>query len=179
MFNESVPAGQTVTKTWNVNLEGQYYNATGAYTNDAVNIAVTGENAGLVSVKIEKHDKKGVTAWLCNDSTGDDCPASLPYYLLSQRGGVGQFMQLYINPEIAVSNQGEGGLTSSDKPHLENALKYMQAGDYLFVQYGFNGESPASLKKNLPRYYEAAHSCGKHNRKTLKLILGFISRHME
>lgn len=162
MFNESVPAGQTVTKTWNVNLEGQYYNATGAYTNDAVNIAVTGENAGLVSVKIEKHDKKGITAWLCNDSTGDDCPASLPYYQLSQRGGVGQFMQLYINPEIAISNQGEGGLTSSDKPHLENALKYMQAGDYLFVQYGFNGESTASLKKNLPRYYEAAHEKGAY-----------------
>lgn len=160
LHNYTLAPGEEITKTWNVNLEGQYYNATGAYENTALNISVAGKNTGLASVEITKHENMGKTIWLCTDSTGDDHSAQLPYFGLRNLCGVGQALPLYINPEIAVSNQGEGGLTSGDTAHLNNALQYMQSGDYLYVQYGFNGETTESLLRNLPRYYNAAHEKG-------------------
>ncbi|MBQ8300974.1 MAG: hypothetical protein IJX57_03315, partial [Clostridia bacterium] len=160
LYNHILAPGETLTKTWNVNLEGQYYNSTGAYTNDAINVAVAGKNTGLADVTIKQHEKMGKTIWLCTDSTGDNSSASIPYFGLRGKCGVGQVFPKYFNPEIAVNNQGEGGLTSSDTNHLNNALKYMQEGDYLYVQYGFNGETTESLVKNLPRYYNAVKEKG-------------------
>ena len=69
-------------------------------------------------------------------------------------------MAKYINPEIAICNHGEGGLKSSDTKHFDRVVENMRSGDYMFVQYGFNGETTDSLKKNLPRYYIAAHEKG-------------------
>ncbi len=160
LFNYTLAAGETVTKTWNVNLEGQYYSATGAYTDEAINVAVAGEYAGLVSVEVKKHTDMGKTIWLMTDSTGDNSAANLPYFGLRGKCGVGQALTKYLNPDIAVNNQGEGGLTSSDSNHLNNALKYIQEGDCLYVQYGFNGETTSSLTANLPKYYNAAHEAG-------------------
>lgn len=151
LYKHTLEAGETITKTWNVNLVGQYYNSSGNYNDDAINIAVAGKNAGLVSVEIEKCENVGKTAWLLNDSTGDDVEASLPFFDLSSRGGVGQAMAKYINPEIAICNHGEGGLKSSDTKHFDRVVENMRSGDYMFVQYGFNGETTDSLKKNLPR----------------------------
>lgn len=160
LYNYTLAPGEKITKTWNVNLVGQYFNSTGAYTDSAVNVAVSGKNAGLSSVEIKKNKEAGKTIWLMTDSTGDNSSASLPYFGLRGKCGSGQLFTKYLNPEIAVNNQGEGGLTSADKNHLNNALKYLKAGDYLYVQYGFNGETTTSLVNNLPRYYEAAHSAG-------------------
>ena len=160
LYKHTLEAGETITKTWNVNLVGQYYNSSGNYNDDAINIAVAGKNAGLVSVEIEKCENVGKTAWLLNDFTGDDVEASLPFFDLSSRGGVGQAMAKYINPEIAICNHGEGGLKSSDTKHFDRVVENMRSGDYMFVQYGFNGETTDSLKKNLPRYYNAAHEKG-------------------
>lgn len=160
LYKHKLEAGETITKTWNVNLVGQYYNSSGNYIDDAINIAVAGKNAGLVSIEIEKRETAGKTAWLLNDSTGDDVEAALPFFDLSSRGGVGQAMAKYINPEIAICNHGEGGLKSSDTKHFDRVVENMKSGDYMFVQYGFNGETTDSLKKNLPRYYNAAHEKG-------------------
>lgn len=160
LYNHKLAAGEKITKTWNVRLVGQYYNSTGEYMDNAINVAVAGKNTGLVSVEITKNENIGKTIWLMTDSTGDNSSASLPYFGLRGKAGDGQVFTKYINPEIAVNNQGEGGLTSSDTNHLNNALKYMQAGDYLYVQYGFNGESTTSLKNNLTRYYQAAKDKG-------------------
>lgn len=160
LYKHNLKAGETITKTWNVNLIGQYYNSSGNYFDDTINIAVAGKNAGLVSVEIEKRETAGKTAWLLNDSTGDDVEAALPFFDLSSRGGVGQAMAKYINPEIAICNHGEGGLKSSDTKHFDRVVENMKSGDYMFVQYGFNGETTDSLKKNLPRYYNAAHEKG-------------------
>ena len=160
LYNHTLAPGESITKTWNVNLVGQYYNATGAYTYTAVNVAVAGKNAGLAHVDVSRHKEAGKTIWLMTDSTGDNSSASLPYFGLRGKCGVGQMLTKYINSEIAVNNQGEGGLNSSDRNHFNNALEHMKAGDYLYIQYGFNGETTDSLLKNLPSYYEAAHERG-------------------
>ena len=59
LYKHTHEAGETITKTWNVNLVGQYYNSSGNYNDDAINIAVAGKNAGLVSVEIEKCENVG------------------------------------------------------------------------------------------------------------------------
>ncbi|MGN0107988.1 MAG: hypothetical protein ACI4A5_09890, partial [Hominilimicola sp.] len=63
-------------------------------------------------------------------------------------------------PEIAVSNQGEGGLEANDTDHFNNAVAHMQSGDYLYVQYGWNDASADVYKRNLEKYYTAAHNKG-------------------
>ena len=160
LYNRTLAPGESKTCSWNVRLVGQYYNSTGAYTDDAINVAAAGKNVGLSSVKIEKHKAIGKTIWLMTDSTGDNSSAALPYFGLRGKCGVGQVLTKYLNPNIAVNNQGEGGLTSADNKHLNNALPYMQAGDWIYVQYGFNGETTSSLTKNLDKYYNAAHERG-------------------
>ncbi len=160
LYNHKLAPGESVTRTWNVNLVGQYYNATGAYIDTAVNVAAAGKNVGLARVEIHKHKEPGKTIWLMTDSTGDNSSAELPYFGLRGKCGVGQMLAKYLPPDIAVNNQGEGGLNSSDTAHFNNALQYMKEGDYLYIQYGFNGETTESLLKNLPRYYSAANERG-------------------
>ena len=156
---------ESVTKTWNVNLESVYYNAGGIVDDTQLNICVAGKNVGLSRVSYKKHDTAGRTIWLCTDSTGCDQPAEIPYFPLRNYSGTGSLLAKYINPEIAVSNQGEGGLTAADNNHFNNAVKYMKSGDYLYVQYGLNdgdnnATDAAKFKANLEKYYTAAHNAG-------------------
>ena len=160
MFKKQLAPGERVTKTFNVNLESVYYNGSGIKDDNIINVTVMGKNAGLEKVSIKKHENMGKTIWLCTDSTGCDQSASVPYYPLRNYGGVGSALPQYINPEIAVSNQGEMGLEARDNDHFNNAVKYMKAGDYLYVQYGFNDGSTEVFKSNLEKYYTAAHKKG-------------------
>lgn len=159
MFKKQLAPGERVTKTFNVNLESVYYGAN-IKDDNIINVTVMGKNAGLEKVSVKKHDNMGKTIWLCTDSTGCDQSASVPYYPLRNYGGVGSALPQYINPEIAVSNQGEMGLDANDYYHFNNAVTHMQAGDYLYVQYGFNDSSVDVFKRNLEKYYTAAHEKG-------------------
>lgn len=148
--------GETVTKSFNVNVESVYYNGTGLVEDNQINISLIGRYAGLSSVSIKEHESAGKTIWMCTDSTGCDQPAEIPYFPLRNYSGTGSALTKYINPEIAVSNQGEGGLTAGDSNHFNNAVGHMNEGDYLYVQYGLNDSDPASFKVNLEKYYTAA-----------------------
>jgi hypothetical protein len=79
-----------------------------------------------------------------------------------------------------VSNQGEGGLASTDVYHFDSAKSQIKAGDYLYVEYGHN-EIPkgsfdsikyANYLSNIAKYYEAAHAAGAY-----LLLVGPIDRH--
>ena len=160
MLNEKLAPGERVTKTFNVMLESVYYSGSGIIDDNTINIVVAGKNAGLEKVAVKQHEELGQTIWMCTDSTGCDQGSGTPYFALRNYGGVGAALAKYINPEIAISNQGEGGLEASDWNHFNNAVEHMQSGDYLYVQYGFNDYSPEVYKSNLEKYYTAAHEKG-------------------
>lgn len=160
LFHKKLMPGESITKTFNVRLAPTYVTGEGVREDDVINVCVTGRNAGLEAVKIKECDTIGRTVWTMTDSTGADQLSNVPYWMLENYGGTGQVLSKYINPEIAVSNQGEGGLAASDSVHFNNAVENMQAGDFMYVQYGFNDASPDVYKQNLEKYYTACHEKG-------------------
>ena len=62
---------------------------------------------------------------------------------------------------IAVSNQGEGGLATGDSSHFGNCM--LKQGDYLYVQYGHNENGTDLYKQQLEKYYDMAHKSGAKN----------------
>lgn len=160
LSGKNISPGEEIVKTFNVNLESVYYNGYGLYDDNKLNISLVGDNVGLAEISIKQNDEVGKTIWMCTDSTGCDQGAYLPYYPLRNYSGVGSALVKYINPDIAVSNQGEGGIAASDWDHFNNAVAHMRAGDYLYVQYGWNDSSTEAYKTNLEKYYKSAHEKG-------------------
>lgn len=166
LYKRKLAPGESITKTFNIHLASTYVSGTGVLEDEVINVCVSGRNAGLKSVSIKEQAQTGKTIWLMTDSTGADQLSGVPYFGLQNYGGTGQVISKYINPEIAVSNQGEGGLDTTDTVHFDNAVSQMKEGDYLYVQYGFNDSKDMGVyKRNLEKYYTAAHKKG------VKLIL--------
>lgn len=112
----------------------------------------------------------GVTLWACTDSTGCDCPATVPFFALQNYSGVGQVLIKYMPENIAVSNQGERGLATNDNAHFDRCN--LKQGDYLYVEYGHNDSGADSYKKNLEKYYTRAHNSGAK-----LIIVSPVNRH--
>ncbi len=160
LFHHKLAPGESITKTFNIHLAPTYVSDKGGIReDDVINVCVTGENVGLKSVSVKKIDS-AKTIYTMTDSTGADQLSNVPYSLLENYGGTGQVLSKYINPEIALSNQGEGGLDASDSLHFNNAVSNMKSGDFMYVQYGFNDASPDVYKRNLEKYYNACHEKG-------------------
>ncbi len=181
---------ETKTYTFNVDVEDfRYKSDKTAYEDDMLNIVVSGKNAALASLEIEKHGTKtgkmsssskdnpanievndGITLWCCDDSTGCDQGASIPYFELQNYAGVCQELSKYVPDNIAVSNQGEGGLASNDTAHRDQC--FLKEGDYLYVQYGHNEDGADGYKSRLGAYYDKAHAAGAK-----LIIVSPIERH--
>lgn len=165
-----IEAGKTATVEFTANVMDVYFkNDNKSYSDEMLTFMVSGENAGLASLQITRIDpnEAPVTIWVCSDSTGCDQYSYLPFYPLQNYSGVGQYLSKYLT-DMTVSNQGEGGLATSDNAHLNMAQEQMRAGDYLYVEYGHNDSAPKDgsmtasevYKSNLPKYYTAAHDKG-------------------
>lgn len=160
LFHHKLAPGESLTKTFNVHLAPTYVSDKGGIReDDAINVCVTGRNAGLSAVSVTKLDT-AKTIYTMTDSTGADQLSNVPYWMLENYGGTGQVLSKYINPEIALSNQGEGGLDAGDSLHFNNAAANIKSGDFMYVQYGFNDASPSVYKRNLEKYYSLCHEKG-------------------
>lgn len=160
LFHHRLGPGESITRSFNIHLAPTYVaDNKGTREDDAINVCVTGKNAGLSNIQIKKLDTAR-TIYTMTDSTGADQLSQVPYWMLENYGGTGQVLSKYINPEIALSNQGEGGLDAGDSLHFNNAVANMKQGDFMYVQYGFNDASPAVYKRNLEKYYAACHEKG-------------------
>ena len=160
--------GATRTFAWSVELFPNVYKSSGTYTDDAINIVVVGENAALKSVVAVKQPQQtgkilgvdtekmnvGKTMWLCDDSTGTDQNNATPFFSLQNYSGVGSGLSRYAPANLAIRNQGEGGLATNDKAHFESCM--LKPGDYLYVEYGHNESGTTSYTNNLEKYYTAA-----------------------
>ena len=175
-FEKELLLAERVNAVFHVNLESVYSHEA-LRPDNILNVSVCGRHAGLARVEIEKCCDFGKTLWILGDSTVCDYISPVPCYPLKNYGGTGAFLSKYINPEIAVSNQAEGGLCASDKEHFENTVKHMRKGDFLYVQYGINDKQQyhdlAKYMENLEKYYAAAHEKG------VKLIIASCTQRHE
>ncbi len=153
---------ESITKTWNVNLESvAYLSEDNPRSDTQLNFAVVGDNAGLSKIEIKKNDTFGTTVWMADDSTGFDQTSFIPYYPLRNYGGVGSLLTKYLNPNIAISNQGESGLgVTRDEKHWNNIKAHANTGDYIFIQYGYNDHSTDTHVSGLEKYYDFAKENG-------------------
>ncbi|MCX7715656.1 MAG: hypothetical protein N2171_08020, partial [Clostridia bacterium] len=136
-----IPAGETYTVNFSVDVETVYYEKSspvGNYVDDLLNVVVVGDNSALVSLEIVKVPEKGTTLWVLGDSTVCDQSSAIPYFPLQNYAGVGQALSKYVPSTVAVSNHGEGGLSAWDNNHLANVSANIKAGDYMYVEYGHN-----------------------------------------
>lgn len=180
------PAGD-VTFKFNVDIEDVTYKLYNSqkFEDDMLNIAVSGKNAAISSMTVEKHGKvdgtikgnpvsegvnNGVTLWACTDSTGCDCAATVPFFALQNYAGVAQALVKYAPENIAISNQGERGLATGDEAHF--SMCQIKPGDYLYVEYGHNESGTDSYYNNLQKYYDRATQSGAS-----LIIVSPVNRH--
>lgn len=177
LMDKTIPAGESITYEYNADVESLYYQKSspeGNYVDSTLNVVVAGENAAIASLEVTKAETNGRTLWVLGDSTVCDQGAYTPYFPLQNYAGVGQALTKYTPENIAVSNQGEGGLNAGDALHFNNVVSNVKEGDYIFVEYGHNhkDDGPTGYLACLPKYYELA------KQKNAKLIVvGPIDRH--
>lgn len=172
--DETIKAGETKTVEFTATIQNVYYKGPKlTYQDDQLNVVVLGDNAAISSLMVVPVEHQP-TLWIYTDSTGCDYDAVLPFFPLQNYGGVGQFLTKYLPEGFAMSNQGEGGLDAHDNVHWNCAKENIQAGDYVYVEYGHNhkGDGPEGYLSAIPKYYEYAHSKGAYT-----IYVGPIDRH--
>lgn len=162
--DETITAGTTKTVEFSVRPTPIYYEKTkpaGAIADNMVNIAVVGDNSALASVEIQKVQEYPVF-WVLGDSTVTDGNCSLPFFRLQNFTGVGTGLTKYLPRDMAMVNEGEGGLNANDNYHFNMVKDRIKAGDYLYVEYGHNhkDDGPTGYEAALDKYYDLCHSTG-------------------
>ena len=129
--------GETKTFAWSVELAPNYFKTPKkSYADNALNVVVVGENATLASLTVVKQPQTagtvrgdavanmniGRTMWLCDDSTGTDQRCDTPYFTLQNYSGVGSGLSRWAPANLAIRNQGEGGLATGANTHRKSCL---------------------------------------------------------
>ena len=165
LFTEkTIKAGETVTETFSVRVTPIYYEKTepeGTIADEMVTVGVLGENAALASVEIQQVESFP-TLWVLGDSTVTDGNTTLPFFPLQNFTGVGTGLTKYLRRDMAMVNEGEGGLNAADNYHFNMVKNRIKAGDYMYVEYGHNhkDDGPQGLYNNLQKYYNACKAVG-------------------
>ncbi|MCH5213080.1 MAG: hypothetical protein J1G06_08690 [Oscillospiraceae bacterium] len=158
LTDKEIEAGGTYEYEFNVDVETVYFKSiSGNYADDSISIEVTGKNAAIASMEVEKLST-GTTLWLMGDSTGCDQNAGYPYFPLQNYAGTGQGLTKYLPANIALSNQGDGGINSGDKNHYANV--HLKEGDYLYAEWGHNETGTDAYVSNMERYYKDCVAAG-------------------
>lgn len=114
-------------------------------TEKAIYISVTGQNAGLSEVRIEKTDSN--VLFIAGDSTVADQNALFPYYPYGSCGGWGQMMAQYFG-SVAVCNQAHSGMTTNcfrDDGHWDIVKERLRENDIVMLQFGHNDQKRRNL----------------------------------
>lgn len=160
--DKTIAAGESVTTEFTIRVTPVYYQKSdpkGLIADQMINVCVMGKNTALAALEIEQIDT-ATTLWVLGDSTVTDGPATLPFFRLQNYTGVGTGLTKYLSSDIAVVNEGEGGLASVDNLHFNVVKDRIKAGDYMYVEYGHNENSTEGYMENLDKYYDVCHSVG-------------------
>jgi lysophospholipase L1-like esterase len=106
-----------------------------------------------------------ITLFLAGDSTvTDSSEQGFPF------SGWGQLLQRFFKHDVAVANHAEGGRSTKSfiaEGRLDDIMKDIKEGDYLFIQFGHNDQKndeerhtdpSTTYLENLRKYIEAAYS---------------------
>ncbi len=161
---ELIPAGTEKTETFTIRTTPIYYEKSepkGTIADEMVNVAVLGENTALVSLEIQQVETAPVF-WVLGDSTVTDGNCSLPFFPQQNFTGVGTGLTKYLPRNIAMVNEGEGGLNAADNAHFNMVKDRIKAGDYMYVEYGHNhkDDGAAGYLTHLDKYYDACKAVG-------------------
>ena len=187
MSHETIRTGEAVTIEFSVDVESIYFEKSdpkGTFTDDMLNIVLAGNNVAFKQMIIQQVEP-ATTLWVLGDSTVTDGSSSLPFFELNNYTGVGASLSKYVPKDVAVSNQGEGGLAAGDNYHFNIAKNNIKAGDYMYVEYGHNhkNDGVAGYLSCLNKYYQACKSPAKggtaNGGKATLVIVGPIDRHQD
>lgn len=161
---KTIAAGETVTTEFTIRVTPIYYQKSdpqGAIADGMINVCVLGENSALAALEIEQVET-APTLWVLGDSTVTDGPGQLPFTVFPNYTGVGTGLTKYLSSDIAVVNEGEGGLNAADSLHFNMVSSRIKEGDYMYVEYGHNhkDDGAAGYKACLDKYYDVCHSVG-------------------
>lgn len=167
---KTIAKGETYTTEFSVRVTPIYYQKSapeGAIADRMLTVGVLGENSALASVEIQRVESIP-TLWVLGDSTVTDGNTTLPFFPLQNYTGVGTGLTKYLPRNIAMVNEGEGGLDADDTLHFNMVKDRIKAGDYMYVEYGHNHKKADhsldpddfynSLKKD--EYYNACKTAG-------------------
>lgn len=176
--NKTIAAGETqivefTATVQSVLVKDRANGGTVTYNDNKLNVMAVGENAAVSAIEVEKIEP-ATTIWCYNDSTGCDYPMALPYFPLQNYGGTAQFLSKYLPEDIALVNQGDGGIAANATSYFNLCRENIKAGDYIYLQYGHNhkNDGPAGYVQYLAQYYEWAHKKGAY-----MVYVGPIDRH--
>lgn len=173
---KTINAGETEVTEFTVRTTPVYYEKSdpkGAIADGMVNVCVLGENAALAALEIYEIDTAPVL-WVLGDSTVTDGGGTLPFWPLQNYTGVGSGLTKYLPKNIAMVNEGEGGLAAGDNYHFNIVKNRIKAGDFLYMEYGHNhkNDGVAGYEGCLDKYYNACKDAG-----AVFIIVGPIDRH--
>ncbi|WP_207591535.1 GDSL-type esterase/lipase family protein [Halomontanus rarus] len=100
---------------------------------DQLTLEFSDERPGVCAIELERIDD-ATTVFLAGDSTVTDQPA-FPW------NSWGQMLTRFFGPAVAVANHAESGRTIRSfvaERRWEKVRSQLEAGDYLFVQFGHN-----------------------------------------
>ncbi len=160
----TISAGEADTIEFSVRVTPIYYEKsapTGTIADEMVTVGVLGENSALAAVEIQQVESYP-TVWVLGDSTVTDGNTTLPFFTLQNYTGVGTGLTKYLPRDMAMVNEGEGGLNAADNYHFNMVKNRIKSGDYMYVEYGHNHKSdgPSGYKSHLDKYYNACHEVG-------------------
>ena len=172
---KEVKAGEAVTAEFTVRVTPVYYEKSdpkGLMEDGYVNVCLLGDNAALSKIEIEQIET-APTLWILGDSTVTDGGGVLPFFPLQNYTGVGTGTTKYLPADIAMVNEGEGGLSAHDNYHFNTVKSRLKEGDFLWVEYGHNHKTDGAegYKGCLEKYYNAC----KEAKATL-ILVGPIDR---
>lgn len=160
--NTTVAAGETKTVEFSIRTTPIYYKGISrSIADEMVNVCVLGENSALASLEIQQVETLPVM-WVLGDSTVTDGNTTLPFVDYQNYTGVGTGLTMYLPRTMAMVNEGEGGLDAHDNNHYNMVANRIQAGDYMYVEYGHNHKSDgtAGYLSALDKYYNKCHEVG-------------------
>lgn len=160
--DRTIKAGQTSTVAFTIRVTPIYYEKSdpkGLIADGMVNVCVAGDNAALAALKIEQI-KSAPTLWVLGDSTVTDGNTTLPFFRLQNYTGVGTGLTKYLPSDIAMVNEGEGGLAANDVNHYNVVKDRIKAGDWMYVEYGHNQSSVEEYTSCLEKYFETCKTAG-------------------
>lgn len=107
---------------------------------DKLTLEFSGAHACVCSVEIEPAGSGLTTVYLIGDSTVCDQPAE-PF------NSWGQMLTRWLKPGVVVANHAESGERAAEfyaERRMDKIMSTLEAGDYVFVQFGHNDMKPAS-----------------------------------